>query len=161
MRLLRWLRASILIVTTFLPLISLAEGCPDMRKLSQIGDELATAFKLDLCKKPIKLSKIEWLRINALPKLMNKAFLGVEPPPNWQGLADELIIGCYQTGDLCSEKVQSAFADCAMGKFPAIILQLSPWFADNCEQINQTLIQDWDSKKFLVMGLIAGFIKEI
>lgn len=133
------------------------ETCFDIKKITVIAKELATAFKQDICSKEIRPVHVQWIVKNALPKIMNQSFLGVNPPPNWQALADEIMHDCIPQGDLCVSKEQKEFVECLQIKTPIILLQLSPWVAENCEKINKTVVDNWDNKKDVVIGLIVQF----
>lgn len=143
----------ILLLSILLSTLISAETCPDMNKLFGIIRELNNGLKINFCKNELGESQMAWLKTAALPQLLNKSFLGVEPPPNWQGLVDELFTDCYQKGDLCNQTIQSEFSQCAMGKLPFIMFQINPWMNDNCRQVNQAVIEHWQDKKSVIMKL--------
>ncbi|WED42074.1 hypothetical protein [Legionella cardiaca] len=131
--------------------------CFNEKKLEVIAKELHTNFQKDFCTTGIKPNHLEWISKTALPQIMNKSFLGVEPPPNWQLLADEIVQDCFKEGDLCHYETQKQFAACMQVKIPAILLQLGPWLAENCEKINSTVIEHWSDRKGQVLELIKQF----
>lgn len=90
--------------------------------------------------------QVQWISSTALPQIMNKSFLGVEPPPNWQILTEELMHDCFKEGDLCTETTQKQVVGCMQIKAPTILLQWGPWLAENCKTINKEVIEKWANK---------------
>jgi hypothetical protein len=142
-------------------LANASQPCPDINKIERIGKELMATYQQDICTKEITPSQVKWLTEEILPQMMSKEFLGVNPPPNWQFLADVVINDCYQQGNLCSKTVQKEFANCVVGKMPFIFLQTGPWLAENCEKINATVVLSWPQKKASVEGWIMAFLQKI
>lgn len=135
--------------------------CPDLKRLELIITELDVMITQEVCTKNVKPENIQWLAKQLFPKLMNKAFLGVDPPPFWQSITNEVVTNCYPTGNLCMDKVQSDFENCLMEKFPAVIWQFGLWLAENCDALNKNIVLNWDSKKLVVRGLFSAFIAKL
>ncbi|WP_131781258.1 hypothetical protein [Legionella gresilensis] len=129
-------------------------ACPDLKQTSLIGKDLKQDFEEKLCKKPMSPTRVKWIVKNSLPKVLNKEFLGAEPPENWETLINNLIDSCYQQGDLCKKEIQHKVNNCLKSSIPLLIVQLGPWFGDNCEAINQTVIKNWVIKKSVIDQLI-------
>ncbi|STX52049.1 Uncharacterised protein [Legionella busanensis] len=149
----------ILIITVsffYLPLFAESQqpSCPDLKQISLIGKDLKQDFEEKLCQKPMSPMRIKWLVKNSLPKILNKEFLGAEPPENWETLLNNLIDSCYQQGDLCKKEIQQEVNNCLKTAIPLVIVQLGPWFGDNCTAINQTFIKNWAVKKNVIDQLI-------
>ncbi|STX29514.1 Uncharacterised protein [Legionella beliardensis] len=132
--------------------------CPDLQKTSVIGRDLKDNFEKKLCTKPMSPAKAKWLVKNSLPNIMNKEFLGVEPPANWENLANNLIDTCYTKGDLCKKEIKEDVNNCLKTTIPLLIVQLGPWFGDNCQELNRVVIQQWDTKKEVIDKLITGYL---
>ncbi|MGQ3888867.1 hypothetical protein ACQUW5_07520 [Legionella sp. CNM-1927-20] len=152
------LKIILMITFSFLCLPLFAEpqqsACPDLKKTSLIGKDLKRDFEEKICKQPMSPARAKWIVKNSLPKLLNKEFLGAEPPENWETLANNLIDSCYQQGDLCKKEVQKEVNNCLKTSIPLLIVQLGPWFGDNCDAINQTVIKNWPVKKSVIDQLI-------
>lgn len=140
--------------------LSHAADCPDMKKIIIIAKEFTTVFNKDFCVTSVNNKQLEWIRITALPQLMTKSFLSVEPPSNWRELADEILVNCYSQGDLCSPKVQEEFTKCAMTKMPVILFQLSPWISQNCIKVNNSVVKHWPDKRSIVMKLVKEYLDQ-
>lgn len=138
-------------------ILSTTLSCLDQKKLRVIAKELEAAFEKDICANGIKPMQLQWISTTALPQIMNKAFLGVESPPNWQLLTEELMRDCFKEGDLCTEETQRQVAACVQIKVPGILLQLGPWVAENCKKINDEVVEHWPEKKDKVIELIKQF----
>ncbi|MDP1601955.1 MAG: hypothetical protein Q8M03_01695 [Legionella sp.] len=138
-----------------------APPCPDIRKIERIGKDLAASFQEDICANAITPVHVKWVIEQILPKMMNKDFLGVNPPPNWQFMVDMVINDCYQEGNLCTKTVQEELANCVAGHLPFIFLQAGPWITENCEKINKTVILNWQDKKAVVERWIAAFLQKV
>lgn len=143
----------VLVLTTQLSTAS----CPDLPKATIIAKELLASVKLDVCAKGINAEQFRWIKEQALPKLMNSAFLGVEPPKYWQLAADEFFQDCSPRGNLCTHSTQEELVQCFTAKLPTFMMVFGNWFADNCEAIDRALIQHWESKKPIVNELISNF----
>ncbi|KTD55428.1 hypothetical protein [Legionella quateirensis] len=144
------------IVTSLSASILYAVECPDIQKLMSLATELSHSIDQDFCTHEINGQHLDWIKNSAFPQIMNKSFLGVEPPSNWRMVLDDLM-QCYTQGNLCSKKVQEEFAQCTMAKMPIILFQLSPWFSEHCVKMNATVLQGWPVKKSIIMGLINEF----
>jgi hypothetical protein len=131
--------------------------CFDENKIATIVHELKREFQQDFCANGIKPAHLQWISQSGLPLIMNKDFLGVEPPPNWQSLANEIVQDCFKEGNLCKKEDQKQFVECLQIKSPTILLQLGSWFADNCKQLNEEVVKGWPSKKAKVIELINRF----
>ncbi|ASQ46579.1 hypothetical protein [Legionella clemsonensis] len=138
-------------------LLSASAGCLNEKKLKAIAREIETSFEKNICANGIKPMQLQWLSTTALPQLMNKSFLGVEPPPNWQLLTEELMRDCFKEGNLCTETTQKQVVACLQIKAPTVLLQLGPWLAENCKAINNEVIEKWPDKKQKVLELIKEF----
>ncbi|KTD36285.1 hypothetical protein Lnau_1269 [Legionella nautarum] len=136
-------------------------SCPDLKGLEAIITELDVIITQEVCTKNVKPENIQWLARALLPKLMNKTFLGVEPPPFWQSITNEIITNCYTKGNLCTDKIQSNFESCLMEKFPTVIWQLGLWLAENCDALNNNIVMNWNQKKLVVKGIISAFIAKL
>ena len=135
-----------------------AVDCPDMKKSFIIGKELMSTLNNDFCTKKFSGKNLEWLTQVALPQIMNKSFLGVNTPPNWRELINEVMTDCYKEGDLCSKTIQKEFTHCAIAKMPIILFQLAPWLSENCTQLNKTVIEHWQNKKPVVDKLVDEYL---
>ncbi|KTD18445.1 hypothetical protein [Legionella jordanis] len=131
--------------------------CFDEAKIKPIVEDLHHALQKDFCAQGVLPSDLQWVTKTALPQVMNKSFLGVEPPPNWQSLTDEIVQDCFKEGNLCKKESQRQFVECLQVKSPAIFLQLGPWMADNCKVLNQEIVENWPRKKEQVLDLINQF----
>jgi hypothetical protein len=136
-------------------------SCPDLKRIEGIVTELDVIITQEVCTKNVKPENIQWLAKALFPKIMNKTFLGVEPPPFWQSISKEIITNCYLTGNLCTEQVQSNFESCLMEKYPAVIWQFGLWLAENCDVLNKNIVLNWNQKKLVVRGLISAFIAKL
>lgn len=134
--------------------------CPDTKKVSSIIKELRQIIKEDVCVNEINGKQLEWISNTAIPQIMTKSFLGVEPPPNWRMMIDEITVGCYIKGDLCTKKVQEEFVQCTTAKMPIILFQISPWLSENCVKLNEALLKHWPEKKPIVLRLFNEFIQK-
>lgn len=132
-------------------------GCFNEQKIVVITQDLEKAFQADFCAQGIKPADVQWISKTALPQIMNKSFLGVEPPPNWQILSDEVVQNCFREGDFCKNETQRQLVACLQIQVPVILLQLGPWVADNCKTINDTVIENWSNKREQVLDLIKQF----
>ena len=148
------------VVTSLCSGILHAVECPDFQKLMSLATELRHSINQEFCTHEINGQHLDWIKNSAFPKIMNKSFLGVEPPSNWRMLLDDLM-QCYTHGNLCSKKVQEEFAQCTMAKMPIILFQLSPWFSEHCVKMNATVLQGWQVKKLIIMGLINEFTQRL
>ena len=137
--------------------IGWAAECPDIKKARAIIKELAAEIKTDICAKEVNQNNLRWIQQTALPRIMTKSFLGVEPPTNWQQFANELLLGCLTTGNLCEKDVQQQFNQCVMIKLPFILYQLGPWLETNCKTINHAVIKQWPAKKALIRDLMNEY----
>lgn len=90
--------------------------------------------------------RAKWIVKNSLPQLMNKNFLSIEPPPNWELLANNLISTCYHEGDLCQKSVKKEVNNCLKTMIPLVIVQFGPWFGDNCQALNRGVVEQWGIK---------------
>ncbi|KTC81563.1 hypothetical protein Lbru_2083 [Legionella brunensis] len=138
-------------------LASAATSCFDEKKIIPITKELRAAFQQDFCVNEIKPAHLEWIYKTALPQIINKSFLGVEPPPNWQMLSEEVVRDCFKAGNLCERETQQQFGICLQVKLPIILMQLGPWFTENCSKINDEVIGHWPEKKGQVLDLLKQF----
>lgn len=137
--------------------IGWATECPDINKARVIINELAAEIKTDVCAKDIGQGNLQWIEQTALPRIMTKSFLSVEPPTNWQQYAQQLLSGCLTTGNLCEKEIQQQFNQCVMIKLPFILYQLGPWLELNCKAINNAVIKQWPTKKVLIRDLISEY----
>lgn len=133
--------------------------CPDVRKVQIVVKEIEQLIHDDLCIKGIYRQQINWIKNTALPQIMTKSFLGVEPPVNWFMMADELF-DCYTTGNLCSKTVQEQVAQCSLAKMPIILFQLSPWLTEHCIKLNEALLDHWPEKKSVVKRLLNEYTQQ-
>lgn len=133
------------------------EPCFNEKKIKPIVGDLKKAIQKDFCKQGIKPAHLQWISQKGLPQIMNRSFLGVEPPPNWQILTDEIVQDCFKEGDLCQKATQEQFVECLRVKTPTILLQLGPWMAENCKKINAEVVEKWPDKKRQVLELINQF----
>lgn len=140
---------------------TIAQTCPDLKKINLITRALITNNKVNFCNQKIKLHQLIWLNDKALPQIMNKEFLGVEPPPHWQLFTAELINDCYQDGNRCSKKTEEELARCVVSKIPLLMLTFGAWFSENCEIIDNQVIQHWDKRKIVVDEIIAEFLRQL
>ena len=136
-----------------------AQEFPDMERLISISKELALTFKHSLCAHEINATQINRVEDLVLPKIMDKRFLGVEPPINWKQLSRDLIHECYPGGNLCLTSVQEESGQCVLQKLPMLILVFAPWFYENCQVINKTLINHWETHKSEVVDMITEALK--
>lgn len=152
---------SSLVTSTYAATTNSSNSCPDLKRLEAIITELDVIITQEVCTKKVKPENIQWLAKALLPKLMNKKFLGVDPPPFWQSTTNEIITNCYTSGNLCKDKIQSNFENCLMEKFPAVIWQLGLWLAENCNALNNNIVLNWNQKKLIVKGLVSAFITKL
>jgi hypothetical protein len=134
-----------------------APVCPDIHKAKKIGKELVARYQVDVCAKGIKAEQIRWIKERAVPRLMTKDFLGVEPPLYWEIVADELFRDCSPRSNLCQVEAQKELAQCLTAKLPTFLLVFGTWFTDHCEDINQAIIQNWESKRPIIDDLVNQF----
>lgn len=140
--------------------LTYAATCPDITKAVAIGKDLVRTFKHSICIKGIEARQVLWIEKQVLPQIMNKDFLGVEPPPNWQDVISQLIQDCYPGGNLCLKETQEKSAQCVINSMPILMLTFAPWFVDNCEMLDKTVIKHWDTKKNKVKNLIREFMAQ-
>ncbi|STY26412.1 Uncharacterised protein [Legionella taurinensis] len=134
------------------------ERCFDYKKGKAILKELEGMVEYTLCAEPLPAERVR-SGINAvLPRVMNKAFLGVDPPDNWQAMVNEVQQTCLKDhGNLCSDAAQREVEACVSAQLPALILFWAPWFAEHCEAINKAVILNWKQKKPQVQQWINAF----
>lgn len=152
---------SILLMLSMVNVFASNAACLNLKKLETNAKQLIEPYEDQFCQFEIKPKHIEWLIHSGLPMVMNKEFLEVEPPPNWDFFATALINQCFREGDICSRDVQEKFAQCAMAQLPLLLLQFGPWLTDNCEKLNNSLILHWKEKKMRVKNVIDGFLQEV
>ncbi|WP_419419031.1 hypothetical protein ACNVED_10810 [Legionella sp. D16C41] len=133
-------------------------NCPDLKQTTLIGQDLKNDFEQKICQKTLSPLQAKWLIKNSLPKVMNKEFLGVEPPANWDLLANNLIDTCYKQGDLCKKEIRREFNNCLKTTVPLLLVQLGPWFGDNCQLLNQGIIKNWTTRKETIDKLIQEYL---
>lgn len=137
-----------------------AIDCPNFKKGLAIGRELMHEHKKEFCTKELNSKNLNWIIKSALPQIMNKSFLGVNPPDNWQALVNEVIFNCYRKGNLCSKPVQEEFAQCAIAQLPLILFQMAPWMSENCVKMNQAVIDNWQKRKPILEKLLTEYLSQ-
>lgn len=128
--------------------------CFNMKEVERIGKQLNQLLQHEFCEEKVDPKKMSTISQNILPKIMTESFLGVTPPENWQQLTDDLIKNCLENNDLCKKEVRKEFEVCIKSRIPLILVQVSPWLAENCSQLNKSLIQQWPNKKAILKKTI-------
>lgn len=125
-----------------------------MDKVEQVGKQLNEVLQQEFCAKKVDPSQFAPISKRILSKLMNESFLGANPPDDWEALTNDIINNCLQNKDLCKKEVRQEFEECLKPRIPLILVQYGPWVADNCTQLNRTLIQGWPNKKEALLKAI-------
>lgn len=123
-------------------------------KAEAIGKDIEKIAMREFCAQKIDPKSNAVIVRGILSSTMTKAFLGVEPPTNWQMLADEILKTCVAQHNLCDKEKRKEFMQCLKPTIPLFIVQFGPWIADNCNQINQALINEWPQKKQILIQAI-------
>ncbi|KTD50389.1 hypothetical protein Lqui_1714 [Legionella quinlivanii] len=139
----------------------LAKQCIDAHQLSGIGKDLKQYTKQLSCPLNLKSSDINWVMDQELPKLINKQFLGVEPPSDWQNMSKLLILSCYSDGDLCDAKIQKEVGSCLTANGALLLVKYGSWLSDNCEALQNNVVDKWQEKKTVVYQLIDEIFTRI
>ncbi|MCE0721780.1 hypothetical protein [Legionella resiliens] len=128
--------------------------CFNMNEVEQIGKQINELLRHEFCEEKIDPKKFASISQNILSKMMTESFLGVAPPENWQQLTDDIIKSCLDNKDLCKKEARKEFETCIKPKIPLILVQVGPWFAEHCSQLNKSLIQQWPDKKEILKKTI-------
>ena len=128
--------------------------CFNRDEVHRIGKQINEFFRHEFCEEQVNPKKLVAISQNILPQIMTASFLGATPPENWQQATDDIIKNCLGSNDLCTKNAQKEFAACIQPRIPMLLLQFGPWFAENCPQLNQSLIQHWPDKEAILKKLI-------
>ncbi|KTD71863.1 hypothetical protein [Legionella tucsonensis] len=128
--------------------------CFNMNEVERVGKQINELLRHEFCEKKIDPKKFASMSQNILSKIMTESFLGVAPPENWQQLTDDIIKNCLENKELCKKETRKEFETCIKPKIPLILVQVGPWFAEHCPQLNQSLIQQWPDKKEILKKTI-------
>ncbi|WP_058478419.1 hypothetical protein [Legionella steigerwaltii] len=129
-------------------------SCMSMNEVKPIGKQINELLEQEFCEQPVDPKKFVSISQNVLQKIMTESFLEVTPPPNWQQLTDDIIKNCLKDNDLCKKEKRKEFEACIQLRIPLILLQFGPWLAENCSQLNKSLIQNWPNKKAILIKII-------
>ncbi|AWN73171.1 TPA: hypothetical protein ACTUT5_003788 [Legionella anisa] len=128
--------------------------CFNMNDVERIGKQVNELLRHEFCEEKIAPKKFASVSQNILSKIMTESFLGVTPPENWQQLTDDIIKSCLENKDLCKREARKEFETCIKPKIPLILVQVGPWLAEHCAQLNKSLIQQWPDKKEILKKTI-------
>lgn len=147
------------VVIMLLAIFSITEpraACPSLENAQLIWVDGFTLFAQEFCykKRKVELSEI---KTHLLPHVMDKEFLGVAPPSNWELFANEIIQQCDIKGDVCSKTVRNKIASCFFNKFTNLFFVLGPWYGENCERINEEVFSNWSNKRENIKTWITLF----
>lgn len=124
--------------------------CFNMNEVERVGKQVNELLRHEFCEEKIDPQKFASMSQNILAKIMTESFLGVAPPENWQQLTDDIIKNCLENKKLCKKEARKEFETCIKPKIPLILVQVGPWFAEHCSQLNKSLIQQWPDKKAIL-----------
>ncbi|KTD66947.1 hypothetical protein Lste_3153 [Legionella steelei] len=129
-------------------------SCGSMNEIERVGKQIKEFLQREFCETTIDPKKLAPISQNVLQKIMTTSFLGVAPPQNWQQLTDDMINNCLKNNNLCKKEARKEFEACMKQRVPFILLQFGPWVAENCSQLNKSLIQKWSDKKAILKKII-------
>ncbi|KTC73735.1 hypothetical protein Lbir_0997 [Legionella birminghamensis] len=138
-----------------------AKQCFDGHQLSNIGKDLKQYSKHLSCPFSLQTQDINWIVDQALPKVINQQFLGVEPPSDWQAMGKLLVLTCYSEGNLCDSTVQKDLGACLTANGALLLVKYGSWLSDNCEVLQKNVVEKWDEKKKLVYQAIDEVLTRI
>ncbi|KTC66641.1 hypothetical protein Lade_1299 [Legionella adelaidensis] len=122
--------------------------CFSVKKAEIIGKEIETLLKQEYCANDKDATRNFALTAEKiLPTIMNKSFLGVEPPVGWEASSEDIINNCMQNTNLCKKDDRQQFNECVKSRVPLLLVQFAPWIADNCTTLNKNIIEGWPTKK--------------
>lgn len=128
--------------------------CFNMDEVERIGKQMSELLKHEFCEKQVNPQKFASISQNILSTIMTETFLSVTPPANWQQLTDDIIKNCLENKDLCQKKTRKEFEACIKPRIPLLLMQFGPWLAENCSQLNKSLIRQWPDKKAILKKTI-------
>ncbi|KTD43112.1 hypothetical protein [Legionella parisiensis] len=124
--------------------------CFNINEIERIGKQVNELLRHEFCEEKIDPPKFTSMSHNILSKIMTDSFLGVAPPENWRQLTDDIIKNCLENKDLCKKEARKEFEACVKPKIPLLLVQVGPWLAEHCSQLNKSLIQQWPDKKAIL-----------
>ncbi|HAT8940143.1 TPA: hypothetical protein JBB06_11570 [Legionella pneumophila subsp. pneumophila] len=128
--------------------------CFNIEQAERIGKQINKLLQHEFCEENINPKKFASISHNILPKIMTETFLGVTPPENWQQLSNDIIKNCITNKNLCKKAARKELEECIKPKIPLILIQFGPWFAQNCPQLNKSLIEQWPNKQTILKKII-------
>ncbi len=128
--------------------------CFDMSNTKAMGRDMETILRNEFCTQTIAPESYSQMANSALPRLMNKSFLGVEPPPGWQSLSHDILQTCLAKKNLCLQHDREEFSNCLNSMVPLLLIQFGPWLGESCPQLNNEVIKNWQNKKVIFIQII-------
>lgn len=128
--------------------------CFDIKKAETIGQETETILRNEFCTPTISPDTYPKIANSALPRIMTKNFLGVEPPAEWQAVSNNILQTCLVKKNLCIKSDRKEFSNCLKNMIPLLFLQFGPWLGENCPQLNKEVIQNWKNKKEILIQIL-------
>ncbi|WP_454784603.1 hypothetical protein [Legionella sp. WA2024007413] len=128
--------------------------CFNKDEAQRIGKQINDIFRHEFCEEHVDPQKLVSISQNILSKIITASFLGVTPPENWQFVTDDIIKNCLGSKVPCTKDTQKEIKGCIQPRIPMLLLQFGPWFAENCSQLNKSLIQQWPAKEVILKNLI-------